>query len=92
ATATLLGLEESNPLVTEAVVGYKTAFQDLRRIAASYEALYPQARETIDALRARPDVILGIATGKSKRGVRAIIDAHGFEGIFATIQTADDHP
>jgi phosphoglycolate phosphatase len=24
--------------------------------------------------------------------VRAIIDAHGFEGIFATIQTADDHP
>lgn len=92
ATATLLGIDESDPLVTEAVVGYKAAFQDLRRIAESYEALYPQARETIDALRARPDVILGIATGKSKRGVRAIIDAHGFDGIFTTIQTADDHP
>lgn len=92
ATATLLGLAESDPLVTEAVVAYKAAFQDLRRIAESYEALYPQARETIDALRARPDVVLGIATGKSRRGVRAIIDAHGFEGIFATIQTADDHP
>lgn len=92
ASATLLGLEESDPLVAEAVVAYKAAFQDLRRIAESYEALYPQARETIDALRARSDVILGIATGKSKRGVRAIIDAHGFDGIFTTIQTADDHP
>ena len=35
---------------------------------------------------------LGIATGKSRRGVAHLLDRHGWAGIFATIQTADDHP
>jgi phosphoglycolate phosphatase len=43
-------------------------------------------------LRARDDVILGIATGKSHRGVAHLIEKHGFEGWFATVQTSDDHP
>ncbi len=92
ATATLLGIEENSPIVATIVAGYKDAFQDLRRTATNFEALYPGALETIAAMRARPDVLLGVATGKSRRGVASVIKSHGFEGVFATIQTADTHP
>ena len=35
---------------------------------------------------------LGIATGKSRRGVSALVAKHGWDGWFRTIQTADDAP
>ena len=35
---------------------------------------------------------LGIATGKSQRGVRILLEREGWAGLFATIQTADDAP
>ena len=43
-------------------------------------------------LAARPDVVLGIATGKSRRGVAHLVERHGWARVFATIQTADDAP
>jgi phosphoglycolate phosphatase len=71
---------------------YKAAFFDLRQSADHHEPLFPGARDVLDRLAAREDVILGIATGKSRRGVQAIMDLHDLHGRFATIQTADDHP
>jgi phosphoglycolate phosphatase len=35
---------------------------------------------------------LGIATGRSSRGLAACLATHGLEGHFATVQTADGHP
>jgi phosphoglycolate phosphatase len=37
-------------------------------------------------------VVLGIATGKSRRGVARLLERQGWGGRFFTIQTADDHP
>ena len=54
---------------------YKEAFFELRHSPAHQEPLYPGAREAILTLGAREDCVLGIATGKSQRGVRAILDA-----------------
>ena len=71
---------------------YKAAFFDLRQSADHHEPLFPGARDVLDRLGAREDVVLGIATGKSRRGVQAIMDLHDLHGRFATIQTADDHP
>lgn len=71
---------------------YKNGFQTLRRDPANHEPLYPGAREVIHAFAARSDVILGVATGKSRRGVDVLFEREGFAGLFATIQTADDHP
>jgi phosphoglycolate phosphatase len=71
---------------------YKAAFQDLRRSPEHHEPFYDGAAEAIRSLQARGDVTLGIATGKSRRGVDAILDLHGLHGRFATIQTADLHP
>ncbi len=74
------------------VAQYKTAFAALRESPQHLEPLYLGAREALDTLAGRPDVVLGIATGKSQRGVRAVLTRHGLSGRFATIQTADDAP
>jgi phosphoglycolate phosphatase len=56
------------------------------------DPLYPGARETIDRLHKRDDLLLGIATGKAMRGVRHMLDKHDLHGRFITIQTADTSP
>ena len=71
---------------------YKDAFGRLRADPACAEPLFPGAAETIRLLSARQDVVLGIATGKSRRGVAHLLERHGWEHTFRTIQTADDAP
>jgi phosphoglycolate phosphatase len=71
---------------------YKQGFQSLRRDPANHEPLYPGARETIEALAALPDVVLGVATGKSRRGVDVLFERENLASHFVTIQTADGHP
>ncbi|RKE73070.1 phosphoglycolate phosphatase [Pseudorhodoplanes sinuspersici] len=71
---------------------YKQAFFDLRHSVDHQEPLYTGVRETILTLASRGDCLLGVATGKSQRGVRAILTHHGLLSHFATIKTADDAP
>ena len=72
------------------VEGYKNAFMSLR--AETLSPLYPGAAEVLDQLEADPQIALGIATGKSRRGMDHIMAAHGWAGRFATVQVSDDHP
>ena len=71
---------------------YKEAFWQHRANGEHTETLFPGAEELLVKLRACDGVALGIATGKSRRGVAHLIEKHGWEGWFATIQTSDDHP
>ena len=71
---------------------YRLAFQDLRRDPAWEEPLFPGIADFVAVLSRRDDVILGIATGKSRRGVAHLVERHGWDRVFATIQTADDAP
>jgi phosphoglycolate phosphatase len=71
---------------------YKTAFRELKHDPAETEILFPQAKEMIAHLSGRDDHLLGIATGKSRRGIDRLFDREGWHASFATIQTADDHP
>ena len=71
---------------------YKASYFDLRQDGSEQEPLYPGVREMLDALAARDDVVLGLATGKSHRGIRAVLDLHDLHGRFVTTQCADDHP
>lgn len=75
------------------VAAYKDAFH-ARRLAqgAGFAPLYPGALETLRRLAAEPDTQLGLATGKSRRGLDAVLAAHGLGGMFVTRQVADDHP
>jgi phosphoglycolate phosphatase len=72
------------------VAAYKASFGQLR--ARTLSPLFPGAAEALRALRARPEVMLGVATGKSRRGLSHILDAHGLNAHFVTTQVADDHP
>lgn len=73
---------------------YKDAYIDLRSKngAAQSSPLYPGALEVLEALHAVPDVLLGVATGKSRRGLDKLLDAHNLRRFFVTQQVSDYHP
>lgn len=70
---------------------YKEAFRAIRVLPDTTEPLFPGVHEALDALEA-DGWLLGLATGKSRRGVQSVLEAHGLTGRFLTIQTADDNP
>jgi phosphoglycolate phosphatase len=76
------------------VSAYKDAFASLRTGSggAALSPLFPGASACLDALSCEPWTLLGIATGKSRRGLDHLFDLHGFGGRFQTVQVADDHP
>ena len=72
---------------------YKDSYSALRvSKGAASSPLYPGARAVLEHFAGRSDVVLGVATGKSKRGLDGLIAAHGLEGVFVTCQVADFHP
>ena len=71
---------------------YKDNFFRLRHEPDFHEPLFPGVREALDALAARDDVLLGIATGKSRRGLEVLLEREGLRHHFITLQTADDAP
>lgn len=77
---------------TDLAERYKSAFRELNHDPAETEILFPDAKSVIAALAANSDMKLGIATGKSRRGVDRLFDREGWHDHFVTIQTADDHP
>lgn len=70
---------------------YKSAFRAMHLLPETMEPLFPGVREALDRLEAE-GWLLGLATGKSRRGVQRVIDEHDLKGRFVTIQTADDNP
>ncbi|HET9427411.1 MAG TPA: HAD-IA family hydrolase [Allosphingosinicella sp.] len=70
---------------------YKKAFQKMRADGLADEPLYDGIVELLDGLEA-DGWLLGIATGKSDRGLALCLDHHGLLARFVTLQTADRHP
>ena len=71
---------------------YKAAFFRLRSSGAmAEEPLYEGMIEVLDMLQA-DGWVLGVATGKSDRGLAHILAHHGIAARFVTLQTADRHP
>lgn len=71
---------------------YKEAFRARRLRPDHAEPLYDGVRGALERLAARDDVVLGIATGKSRRGLEAVLEREGLASLFTTLQTADTHP
>ncbi|WP_242124638.1 HAD-IA family hydrolase [Sphingobium sp. Sx8-8] len=70
---------------------YKRAFQLLRRENAVSEPLYPGIADLVRELDS-DGWLLGVATGKSDRGLQLCLSHHGIHAHFVTLQTADRHP
>lgn len=66
-------------------------FQYLRTLDDYHEPLYDGIKEAIKALDDM-DILLGIATGKSARGLKNTLKIHQLEDYFITLNTADDGP
>ena len=90
----ILAPDADEATLVRLVQGYKDAYMALRADQGGEVSspFYPGARAALDALQAQPDVLLGVATGKSRRGLDKLIEAHGLEGMFITQQVADFHP
>jgi len=73
---------------------YKRAYRDHQQTlgASNSSPLYPGAAEALALLADQPDTLLGVATGKSRRGLNAVLAAHGLDRVFVTRQSADEHP
>ncbi|HWK36451.1 HAD-IA family hydrolase [Sphingomonas sp.] len=71
---------------------YKRVFQAMRGTGTlAAEPLYEGIAETIATLD-DTGWVLGVATGKSDRGLGLLLAHHGITHRFVTLQTADRHP
>ncbi len=89
-------VRELAPLAEEtrqsaAVEAYKAAFRESRSSGRLEEPLFDGIAELLERL-SEAGWILGVATGKSDRGLAACLSGHGIAERFTTMQTADRHP
>jgi len=90
----MLAPQSDHAACTRMVQGYKDAYTNLRLLQGAdvSSPLYAGAREALARLKEQDEILLGVATGKSRRGLDKLIEAHGLAKTFLTQQVADDHP
>ena len=77
--------------ITAIDAAYRARFRAAREAGLLVEPLYDGIAELITNLSAA-GWVLGVATGKSQRGLEHCLAMHGLTKYFATLQTADHHP
>lgn len=89
-----LAPNQSSEVQAALVQGYKDAFVAIRQADADAAAtpFYPGALDVLQALHAEPETLLGVATGKSRRGLDKILAPQDLSRRFVTQQVADHHP
>ena len=73
------------------VEAYKQAFFRAREAGLVHEPLFDGIAALLSRLRAN-GWLMGVATGKSDRGLAGCLAMHGLTDLFVTLQTADRHP
>lgn len=73
------------------VAAYKATFKS-KREGGEFAPLYAGIGDMLDGLEADDHLLLGVATGNSRRGLDAIVEGHGLTSKFVTLQVADNHP
>lgn len=75
------------------VEAYKDSYATLRRQnGAQSSPLYPGIAQMLQRLGQQDDLLMAVATGKSRRGLDALMETHGLRHHFVSLQCADDHP
>ena len=73
------------------VEAYKQAFRGARQDGTLSEPLFEGIDAVLHGLHAQ-GWALGVATGKSDRGLASTLATHNLAALFTTLQTADRHP
>lgn len=89
-------MDQMSPDLTDAqndalVAAYKATFKS-KREGGEFAPLYAGIAEMLNGLEQDDHLLLGVATGNSRRGLDAIVQGHGFTRKFVTMQVADNHP
>lgn len=71
---------------------YKRIFNEMRGTAGFEEPLFDGVPAVLETLSSWPEAKLGIATGKTRRGLDYVIELYGWHDLFVTLQTADNAP
>lgn len=87
----LLAPDAPEDLRTEIDRSYRDAYRASREAGELIEPLFSGIAPLLDAL-ASAGWLLGVATGKSMRGLEHCLATHGLNRHFITLQTADLHP
>ena len=74
-----------------AVEAYKQGYHD-NRVAGARPVLFDGMADLLDKLEQDDHILLGLATGKSRRGLDALFGFYGWENRFVTTQVSDNHP
>ena len=80
--------EDAAAPIAQMVDAYSTAWQRIRHDKDMEEPLFEGVLDIFDKLDAA-GCLMGVATGKSMRGLEATLDQHGIGDRFVTLQTAD---
>ena len=95
AIATLIstsgGPDLDNPKLGGLVSAYAKDSDERRRIGADSEPMFPGVRDVLQRLQGG-GYALGVATGKSRRGLLNTLENHDLGGFFQTLKSADDGP
>ena len=82
----------AEPKIHDALAAhYRDAYRARRTAGVLDEPLFDGIAALLDRLSAA-GWLLGVATGKSDRGLAHCLSTHGIAGHFVTLQTADRHP
>lgn len=83
--------EADSKVHTDMAERYKASYLILRNNGLEHEPLYDGIAGLLSSMD-EGGWLLGVATGKSDRGLERCLDHHGIKGLFVTLQTADRHP
>jgi phosphoglycolate phosphatase len=86
-----LAPDEAPGVHAQIVEAYRAAFFAARQRGLVAEPLYDGIADLLRSLHGK-GWRLGVATGKSDRGLTGCLVNHGIADLFVTLQTADRHP
>jgi phosphoglycolate phosphatase len=92
AIARIIGQDEVDDKVLAMTQHYKDIYAPVRSEPEFTEPMFEGIAEMLAALEARNDVVIGAVTGKDRRGLNLVIDAHSFHKTFVVSRTASDCP
>lgn len=81
-------VSNDNAPIKDMVEAYSLSWHRLRAVGTLDEPLFEGTHALLSGLLA-DDWTLGVATGKSMRGLRHTLEHHGLDAVFSTLQTAD---
>lgn len=92
AIARIIGQADVDDRVRAMTQHYKDIYAPVRSEPEFTEPMFEGIAEMLAVLEARHDVVIGAVTGKDRRGLNNIIEAHSFHNTFVVSRTASDCP